>query len=441
MEGLIIKVVSNDYTVLAKNKTYICKPRGKFRNNNLTPLVGDYVIFDEVNCYLKEILPRKNSLIRPLISNIDLCFIITSTRYPDFDSHLLDKLLVLIEFNNIKPIIVFTKLDLLKDEELNEIEKVMNYYKKIGYEVYKNTEVDLIKKCFKGKISVFTGQSGAGKSTLLNSILGKRIAITSDKPQTTRNMIQGIYNDKNTQIVFVDTPGIHKPKSKLGRVLNKQAYFTINDVDIVIMVVDISEKIGTGDKFVIDVLKNIKDKPVFLVINKIDKLPREEILKKIDEYQKLYDFAEIIPVSARKNDNTDRLLEVIKKYLPDNIKYFDDNTVTSSSPEFIISEFVREKVLDLTNEEVPHAVTCIVEQIEEYDDIMNISATVIVDRENLKKIIIGKNGSMLKKIGTAARYEMEKFMGKKVYLETYVKVIENWKEEEKYLKEFGFENE
>lgn len=286
----------------------------------------------------------------------------------------------------------------------------------------------------------FIGRPNVGKSTLLNSILGKRIAITSDKPQTTRNMIQGIYNDKDTQIVFVDTPGIHKPKSKLGRVLNKQAYFTINDVDIVIMVVDISEKIGKGDKFVIDVLKNIKDKPVFLVINKIDKLPREEILKKIDEYQKLYDFAEIIPVSARKNDNTDRLLEVIKKYLPDNIKYFDDNTVTSSSPEFIISEFVREKVLDLTNEEVPHAVTCIVEQIEEYDDIMNISATVIVDRENLKKIIIGKNGSMIKEIGTRARRDIEAYFDKKVYLELFVKVIPKWRDKEKFLNMIGYKD-
>lgn len=286
----------------------------------------------------------------------------------------------------------------------------------------------------------FIGRPNVGKSTLLNSILGKRIAITSDKPQTTRNMIQGIYNDKDTQIVFVDTPGIHKPKSKLGRVLNKQAYFTINDVDIVIMVVDISEKIGIGDKFVIDVLKNIKDKPVFLVINKIDKLPREEILKKIDEYQKLYDFAEIIPVSARKNDNTDRLLEVIKKYLPDNIKYFDDNTVTSSSPEFIISEFVREKVLDLTNEEVPHAVTCVVEQIEEYDDIMNISATVIVDRENLKKIIIGKNGSMIKEIGTRARRDIEAYFDKKVYLELFVKVIPKWRDKEKFLNMIGYKD-
>ena len=286
----------------------------------------------------------------------------------------------------------------------------------------------------------FIGRPNVGKSTLLNSILGKRIAITSDKPQTTRNMIQGIYNDKDTQIVFVDTPGIHKPKSKLGKVLNKQAYFTINDVDIVILVVDISEKIGTGDKFVIDILKNIEDKPVFLVINKIDKLPKEEILKKIDEYQKIYDFDEIIPVSARKKDNTDRLLNVIKKYLPDNIKYFDDNIITSSSPSFIISEFIREKVLDLTNEEVPYAVTCLVEEIEEDERTMNINATIIVDRENLKKIIIGKNGNMIKEIGIRARKDIEKYFNKKVYLELFVKVIPKWRDKEKFLNMIGYKD-
>ena len=286
----------------------------------------------------------------------------------------------------------------------------------------------------------FVGRPNVGKSTLLNSILGKRVAITSDKPQTTRNMIQGIYNDKDTQIVFVDTPGIHKPKSKLGRVLNKQAYFTINDVDIVIMVVDIAEKIGTGDKFVIDILKNIKDKPVFLVINKIDKLPKEEILKKIDEYQKLYDFAEIIPVSARKKDNTDRLLEVIKNYLPDNIKYFDDTTITSSSPSFIISEFIREKVLDLTSEEVPYAVTVVVDSLEEDERTMSIAATVIVDRENLKKIIIGKNGNMIKEIGIRSRKEIESYFNKRVYLELFVKVVPKWRDKEKFLNMIGYKD-
>ena len=286
----------------------------------------------------------------------------------------------------------------------------------------------------------FVGRPNVVKSTLLNSILGKRVAITSDKPQTTRNMIQGIYNDKDTQIVFVDTPGIHKPKSRLGKVLNKQAYYSINDVDIVVLVVDISEKIGTGDKFVIDVLKNIENKPVFLVINKIDKLPKEEILKKIDEYQKLYDFAEIIPVSARKKDNTDRLLEVIKKYLPDNIKYFDDNTITSSSPSFIISEFIREKILDLTSEEIPYSVTVIVENLEEDERSMSINAVVVVDRENLKKIIIGKNGSMIKEIGIRSRKDIETYFNKRVYLELFVKVVDKWRDKEKFLNMIGYKD-
>lgn len=284
------------------------------------------------------------------------------------------------------------------------------------------------------------GRPNVGKSTLLNSILGKKVAITSEKPQTTRNMIQGIYNDEDTQIVFVDTPGIHKPQNKLGRVLNKQAYFTINDVDIIIMVVDITEKIGKGDNFVIDILKNIEEKPVFLVINKIDKLPREEILKKIDEYQKLFNFTEIIPVSARKKDNIDRLIEVLKKYLPDNIKYFDTETITSSDKTFIISEFIREKVLDLTEEEIPHSVTCLVEELSEDEKILSIGATIIVDRENLKKIIIGKNGSKIKEIGTRARKDIESYYNKKVYLDLFVKVVPKWRDKEKFLNMIGYKD-
>ena len=286
----------------------------------------------------------------------------------------------------------------------------------------------------------FIGRPNVGKSTLLNSILNKKVVITSNKPQTTRNLIQGIYNEKDTQIVFVDTPGIHKAHNKLGRALNKQAYFTINDVDIIIMVVDITEKIGNGDKFVIDILKNIQNKPVFLVINKIDKLPREEILSKIEEYMNLYNFTEVIPVSARKKDNIDRLIEVIKKYLPDNIKYFDSDTVTNSSPEFIISELIREKVLELTDEEVPHSVTCVVEELYEEEKIINIGASIIVDRENLKKIIIGKNGNMIKEIGTRARKDIEEYFGKKVFLDLFVKVIPKWRDKEKFLNMIGYKD-
>lgn len=286
----------------------------------------------------------------------------------------------------------------------------------------------------------FIGRPNVGKSTLLNSILNKKIVITSNKPQTTRNLIQGIYNENDTQIIFVDTPGIHKAHNKLGRALNKQAYFTINDVDIIIMVVDITEKVGSGDKFVIDILKNIENKPVFLVINKIDKLPREEILSKIEEYMSLYNFTEVIPVSARKKDNIDRLIEVIKKYLPDNIKYFDSDTVTNSSPEFIISELIREKVLELTDEEVPHSVTCIVDELYEEEKIINIGASIIVDRENLKKIIIGKNGNMIKEIGIRARKDIEEYFGKQVYLDLFVKVIPKWRDKEKFLNMIGYKD-
>lgn len=286
----------------------------------------------------------------------------------------------------------------------------------------------------------FIGRPNVGKSTLLNSILNKKVVITSNKPQTTRNLIQGIYNEDDTQIIFVDTPGIHKAHNKLGRALNKQAYFTINDVDIIIMVVDITEKVGSGDKFVIDILKNIENKPVFLVINKIDKLPRKEILSKIEEYMSLYNFTEVIPVSARKKDNINRLIEVIKKYLPDNIKYFDSDTVTNSSPEFIISELIREKVLELTDEEVPHSVTCIVDELYEEEKIINIGASIIVDRENLKKIIIGKNGNMIKEIGIRARKDIEEYFGKQVYLDLFVKVIPKWRDKEKFLNMIGYKD-
>lgn len=292
----------------------------------------------------------------------------------------------------------------------------------------------------KSGFASFIGRPNVGKSTLLNSILNKKVVITSNKPQTTRNLIQGIYNEDDTQIIFVDTPGIHKAHNKLGRALNKQAYFTINDVDIIIMVVDITEKVGSGDKFVIDILKNIENKPVFLVINKIDKLPREEILSKIEEYMSLYNFTEVIPVSARKKENVDRLIEVIKKYLPDNIKYFDSDTVTNSSPEFIISELIREKVLELTDEEVPHSVTCIVDELYEEEKIINIGASIIVDRENLKKIIIGKNGNMIKEIGIRARKDIEEYFGKQVYLDLFVKVIPKWRDKEKFLNMIGYKD-
>ena len=281
------------------------------------------------------------------------------------------------------------------------------------------------------------GRPNVGKSTLLNSIVGKKIAITSNKPQTTRNMIEGIYTDQDRQIVFVDTPGIHKPKNKLGKYLNKQAYYSIDDVDVITFLIDGSEKLGPGDLYVIERLKEI-DKPVILVINKIDKMTKENILLKIDEYKDLYPFKEIVPLSAIKKDNIETLIDVLTKYLPDNVKYFEDDTYTNRRIEFLIAEIVREKVFNLTEEEVPHSITCVVERIEKEKNNYSINVVIIVDRDSLKKIIIGKQGNKIKEIGIQSRLELEQLLGKKVYLDLFVKTIKNWRDKEKYLQEFGF---
>ena len=281
------------------------------------------------------------------------------------------------------------------------------------------------------------GRPNVGKSTLLNSIIGKKVSITSNKPQTTRNLIQGIYNKDDIQMVFVDTPGIHKSKNKLGKVLNKQAFFSIDDVDVILFLVDVSEELGGGDKFIIELLKEV-NKPVILLLNKIDKIKKDKILLKIDEYKNLYNFSEIIPISAYKKDNVDRLLNVLENYLPDSIQYFDKETITSSPDSFVISELIREKVLELTEEEVPHSVTCITEKIEYSKNVVNINALIVVDRENLKGIIIGKQGNMIKEIGTRARLDIQEYLGKKVYLELFVKVMPKWREREKILNEMGF---
>ena len=283
----------------------------------------------------------------------------------------------------------------------------------------------------------FVGRPNVGKSTLINQIIGTKIAITSDKPGTTRNVIQGIYNEDNTQIVFVDTPGIHKPNNKLGQILNKGAYYSIEDVDVICFLIDAKKGLGKGDKFIIERLKTI-NKPVILIINKIDGLSKDEIFLKINEYKDLYDFKEIVPVSALKNKNIDELIKTIKKYLPDNIKYFDDNIITNRSMQFMIAEIVREKILWLTKEEVPHSVTCLVEKIIKDKDKNIINVAIIVDRDALKKIIIGKNGQMIKKIGTLARKDLEEILKTKIYLELYVKTIEKWRDREKYLSEFNY---
>ncbi|MFA5602489.1 MAG: GTPase Era [Bacilli bacterium] len=281
------------------------------------------------------------------------------------------------------------------------------------------------------------GRPNVGKSTLLNSIIGKKIAIVSNKSQTTRNNIQGIYNDRETQIIFLDTPGIHKPLNKLGRYLNKQAYISLNDIDVVLFMIDASEHLGKGDKFVLTKLKEITT-PVILVLNKIDKLNKEEIIKKIEEYKDLYNFEEIIPISALNKDNINTLIKLIKKFLKDNTKYYHNNEITIQSSDFIISELIREKVLELTEEEIPHSIACIVEKIKEKKDIVEINAVIVVERDSQKKIIIGKQGQMIKEIGIKARLDIEDFYNKKVYLELFVQVKKNWRDKDKYLNEFGY---
>ena len=255
------------------------------------------------------------------------------------------------------------------------------------------------------------GRPNVGKSTLLNSLLERKIAITSNVSGTTRNIIQGIYNDFDSQIIFIDTPGIHKAQSKLGTIMNKKAYTMADDVDIVLFLVDVEKGYGKGDAFILERLKEL-NKPVFLLMNKVDRIKKDKLLELINQYKDLYNFTEIIPLSALKWDNVAEVINTIKKYLPDSVQYYSSDEVTNVSRNFMLSELVREKVLHLTKEEVPHSVTCIVENYEEDDASAHVMVTIIVDRDNLKKIIIGKNGSMLKEIGTKARIDMEELLGK-----------------------------
>ena len=293
-------------------------------------------------------------------------------------------------------------------------------------------------KC--GFVSI-VGRPNVGKSTLLNTILGMKLAITSNVSGTTRNVIEGIYNDDDSQIIFVDTPGIHKPNDKLGNLLNKKAYNNTEGVDIILFLVDISKGFGKGDRFILERLKD-KNIPIYLLLNKIDLVKnKESLLKEIDELQNEYKFKEIIPISAKKKDNVDTLINCLKNDLPEMDKIYSEEDLTNVTTRFIMAEFVREKVLELTHDEIPHTVTCYTENYEEDDKVVHIQVLIVVDRDNIKKIIIGKQGSMLKEIGTRARQDMENFLGKKVFLETYVKTLKNWRDQERYFVELGLKDE
>lgn len=287
-----------------------------------------------------------------------------------------------------------------------------------------------------GFISI-VGRPNVGKSTLLNTILERKIAITSNVSGTTRNIIQGIYNDADSQMIFIDTPGVHKPVNKLGNIMNNQVYHMIDEVDVILFLIDATKPFGKGDTFILNKIKEL-NKPVFLALNKVDLVDKKNLFELISKYNELYQFNEIIPISSLKNDNIDDLIKTLKKYLPRDGILYNTDEVTNISRDFYIAEVVREKLLRLTKDEVPHTVTCLVESFDENDKYIDIGVLIIVDRENLKKIIIGKNGQMLKKVGTYARSDIEEFLGKQVNLKTFVKVIEDWREKEKYLRELGF---
>lgn len=294
-----------------------------------------------------------------------------------------------------------------------------------------------MKENYKSGFATLIGRPNVGKSTLMNHLIGQKIAITSNKPQTTRNRIQTVLTTDEGQIVFVDTPGIHKAKNKLGEYMVHIAERSLNEVDVVLWLVEPTTFIGAGERHIIDQLKKVKT-PVILVINKIDMVKKEEILPSIDVYRKEYDFAEIVPVSARTGDNTDELVKVILKYLPYGPQFYDEDTVTDQPERQIVAELIREKALHCLNEEIPHGIAVAIDQMKMERKVMHIDATIICERDSHKGIIIGKQGSMLKKIGSTARYEIEKMLDCKVNLKLWVKVQKNWRDSDYMMKNFGY---
>lgn len=285
------------------------------------------------------------------------------------------------------------------------------------------------------------GRPNAGKSTLLNNILEQKIAIMSNKPQTTRNIINGIYTDENSQIVFIDTPGIHKPKHKLGDYMMKLANGALSESEIIYLIISADEKFGSGDQRIINIVKKL-NVPTFLILNKIDLIKKDDIFKIIDFYKKLYDFKEIIPISALKSINVNKLINLTKKYLPESIKMYPDDIITDSPEYFLISEFIREKVLLLTSEEIPHSVSVAIDKIEKEDNYKkHIMATIVVERKSQKGIIIGKQGNLIKKIGKLARKDIEELLQEKIFLELWVKVIKEWRNSSYNIRELGYRDD
>lgn len=298
------------------------------------------------------------------------------------------------------------------------------------------------KQTFKSGFVSIVGRPNVGKSTLLNHIVGQKIAIMSNKPQTTRNKITAVHTTEQGQIIFLDTPGIHKPKSKLGDYMVSVAENTLNEVDLVLFVIDAIEKRGPGDEYIIERLKQVKT-PVFLVINKIDKVHPEALLPIIDDYRQLLSFKQIVPISALEGNNTEALVEAIFDEMEEGPMYYPPDQVTDHPERFIVAELIREKVLHLTREEVPHSIAVTVEEMKrgENGKTLYIYAAIYVERDSQKGILIGEKGKMLREIGSRARADIERLMGDKVFLEIWVKVKKDWRNQERMLRNFGFYDE
>jgi GTP-binding protein Era len=295
---------------------------------------------------------------------------------------------------------------------------------------------------FRSGFASIIGRPNVGKSTLINHIIGQKIAIMSDKPQTTRNKIQGVHTTNDGQIVFIDTPGIHKPKTKLGDFMVKQATGTLKEVDVVLFLVDVFEGYGAGDQFIMDQLEGIKT-PVFLILNKIDQIDPNQLLPIIDKYSKRYPFAEIIPISALQGNNVNTLLEQIFNRLPEGPQYYPTDQITDHPERFVVAELIREKILELTREEIPHSIAVEIEQMKqrENSDTVYVGAVIYTERDSQKKIIIGKKGSVLKEVGQRARTDIEALLGNKIFLELWVKVKKDWRNQAHQLRNFGFQED
>lgn len=291
---------------------------------------------------------------------------------------------------------------------------------------------------FKSGYVAVIGRPNVGKSTLLNRLIGMRILAVSDKAQTTRNKINLIYSDNDSQIIFLDTPGMQTPRNELGDYMLRESSSALEDVDLITYIVDTSKIIGKQDRAILEKLKKIKDKKVILLINKIDSIPKEDILRLIEMYSKEMDFLDVIPISAREGDGTEIYLDTVKNNLPEGPKYYTDEYVTDRPMKFIVAEIIREKALRFLQEEVPHGVAVEIEKMEELEDRTNIIATIYVERDNHKGIIIGKNGTMLQKIGTQARHDLMDLLMTKVDLRIWVKVDKNWRDNETRLKGHGY---